>query len=143
METSLIDTVAKYFYFLTLDEQLTFAASFRVLGDLKTQGQMSDPFRPRWVGVMRRYRGQLGQFVGRDWAHATGEHGFVLPKGFALTGWSNFLHNGDIHEIESVLFTRILGFSDEDVALGLGVTVGTIRYRTGRGLRSLGGYLES
>lgn len=143
METSLIDTVAKYFYFLSLDEQITFAASFRVLGDLKAQGYMEPEHRRQWISALHKYRDKLKKFPRRDWSHSPTEPGFVLPKGLDITAWSNFLMNGDVQEVESVLLSRILNMTDEEVAEGLGVTVGTVRYRVGRGLRAMGGYLES
>ncbi len=143
METSLIDTVAKYFYFLSLDEQITFAASFRVLGDLKAQGHMESEHRRQWIATLHKYRDKLKKFPRRDWSHSPDEKGFELPKGLDLAAWSNFMMNGDQQEIEAVLLSRILHFSDQDVADGLGVTVGTVRYRVGRGLRAMGGYLES
>ena len=51
LDDQLIDTVAKYFYFLSLDEQITFAASFRVMGDLKAQGWMGEADRGRWIAT--------------------------------------------------------------------------------------------
>lgn len=143
MESSLIDTVAKYFYFLSLDEQITFSASFRVLGELKTHGYMEPEHRRQWITTLHKYRDKLKKFPRRDWSHSPNELGFVLPKGLDITAWSNFLMNGDGQEVEAVLLSRILHLPDEDVAEGLGVTVGTVRYRVGRGLRAMGGYLES
>ncbi len=55
----------------------------------------------------------------------------------------DLLSNGEPSEVEAVLLSKILGFSDNEIAEGLGVTSGTVRYRIGRGLRHLGGYLES
>lgn len=143
METSLIDTVAKYFYFLSLDEQIAVGASFRVLSEIKAQGFMAPEHRPHWIEQAHRYRDKIKKMPKREWIHSTGEKGFIFPKGFDLSGWINFLNNGDLQEVEAVLLSRILLIPEEEVATALGVSVGTVRYRVGRGLRVMGGYLES
>lgn len=143
MATSVIDTVAKFFYFCTLDERVTFAASFRVLGELKNGGWIDGGHRSRWVAQLSKWRQKLGSVAPRDWAHTPGDAGFQVPPQFNPTAWSNFLTYGDPLEIEAVLLSRILNFTDDEIASGLGVTRGTVRYRVGRGLRRLGGFLES
>lgn len=143
MESSVIETVAKYFYFTSLNEQLTFAASFRVLNELKANGWIEDGHRGRWVALLTKWRAKMRKISPRDWAHYPEERGFVPPENFNTAAWSNFISNGDPSEVEAVLLSRILGFTDAEMAGGLGVTVGTVRYRVGRGLRHLGGYLES
>ena len=143
METSVIETVAKYFYFTSLNEQLTFAASFRVLNELKANGWIEDGHRDRWVALLTKWRSKMRKISPRDWAHYPEEKGFVPPDNFNTAAWSNFMANGEPSEVEAVLLSRILGFTDGEMASGLGVTVGTVRYRVGRGLRHLGGYLES
>ena len=104
---------------------------------------MEPQHRGQWIAILHKYREKLKKFPRRDWQHNPEEKGFVLPKGFDMQGWQNFITNSDIQEVEAVLLSRILHLPDEEVAQGLGVTVGTIRYRVGRGLRALGGYLES
>jgi DNA-directed RNA polymerase specialized sigma24 family protein len=143
METSVIETVAKYFYFSTLNEQLTFACSFRVLGELKAGGWIEGQRRDRWIATLTKWRTKMRRTSPRDWDHFPNEKGFELPAGFKIEAWNNFLNNGEPSEVEAVLLSRILTFSDDEIAIGLGVTRGTVRYRVGRGLRHLGGYLES
>ncbi len=143
METSLIDTVAKYFYFLSLDEQVAVGTSFRVLSEIKSQGYMDLSHRAQWIALAHRYRDKIKKIPRREWVLSPGEKGFSFPKGFDTSGWINFLNNGDVQEVEAVLLSRILNLPDEEVAAGLGVTIGTVRYRVGRGLRAMGGYIES
>lgn len=143
MAASVIDTVAKFFYFCTLDERVTFNASFRVLGELKNRGWLEEGRRDRWVNLLSKWRTRLSSVPPRDWAHVPGDAGFQFPAKFTPSAWQNFLTHGDPLEIEAVLLSRILEFSDTEIADGLGVTLGTVRYRVGRGLRRLGGFLES
>lgn len=143
MNAPVIETVAKYFYFLTLNEQLTFAAGIQVLSDLKSQGLIDKKEAHALVRVLHKWKDRLPKIVARDWAHYPDEAGFELPEGFKVEAWRTFLTSADAVEIEALVLSRILGFTDDAVADGLGVSVGTVRYRVGRGLRHLGGYLES
>ncbi len=140
IKPSVIDTVAKYFYFLCLDEQLSFSASLKALADLRNNGWLED--KPRWVQTLSKWKLRLKQLRGRPWPGFPEERGFSLPPDFELDAWSVFLSSAEPSEVEAVLLARILGFKDEEIARGLGVTVGTVRYRIGRGLRHLGGHLE-
>ena len=51
--------------------------------------------------------------------------------------WRQFMRDSDADEFLAVLWSRVLKITDEAIAKGLGVTVGTVRHRTGRGLRKL------
>ncbi len=141
MEASVIDTVAKYFYFSSLDEQVSFTASLKALSELKSNGWLTE--RSRWIQTLNKWKPRLKQMRGRTRAHALPQGGFELNTNFDLTAWSNFLTTGDPSEVEAVLLSQILGFRDGEIAMGLNVTVGTVRYRVGRGLRHLGGYLDA
>lgn len=143
MDASVIDTVAKFFYFTSLNEQVTFACSFRVLGELKSNGWIEGGHREQWVRVLSKWRVKMKKVAPRDWTHLPNEKGFLLPDKFNSKAWAAFLESGDPGEIEAVLLSRVLGFTDDEIAGGLGVTRGTVRYRVGRGLRHLGGHLES
>jgi DNA-directed RNA polymerase specialized sigma24 family protein len=137
---AVIDTVAKYFYFVSLDEHMSFTASLKALTDLKHNDWLDRRHRSRWVQVLSKWKLKLGSLKGKAWSENS--HGFSPPKDFDLQVWAGFLQTGEATEIEAVLFSKILNFSEEEIAEGLGVTTGTVRYRVGRGLRHLGGYIE-
>lgn len=143
VDTSAIDTVAKYFFFCSLDEQISFNASLKALTDLKHNDWLDHRHRARWVQVLSKWKAKLKSLRGKPWTESKGDYGFALPGDFELGSWTNFLSAGEATEVEAVLLSKILKFSDEEIADGLGVTTGTVRYRVGRGLRHLGGYLES
>ena len=140
---SAVDVVAKYFFFHSLDEQISFAASLKTVGDLRARGRMGDAFRPEWIRTLVKGRASLKGLRGRPWPDFSRQPGFLLPDDFDLVAWSHFLSTADASEVDAVLFSKILGFTDEEIAAALDVTLGTVRYRVGRGLRHLGGYLES
>lgn len=140
---AVVETAAKYFYFSSLSEQSSFAASLKALTDLKHKGWLGPEHKSRWIQVLSKWKPRLRSLRSRAWVATVKEAGFILPPDLDINVWMSFLGNGEPTEVEAVLLSKILGFSDADIAEGLGVTTGTVRYRVGRGLRHLGGYLES
>ena len=63
---------------------------------------------------------------------------WLIPKDLDMGAWKQFYIQAEPDEMLAVIWSKILKFSDEDIAEGLGVTVGSIRHRVGRGLRLLG-----
>lgn len=140
---AVVETAAKYFYFSSLSEQSSFAASLKALTDLKHNGWLGPEHKARWIQTLSKWKPRLRTLRSKAWIASSKEAGFILPPDLDINVWMTFLGNGEPTEVEAVLLSKILGFSDDDIAEGLGVTAGTVRYRIGRGLRHLGGYLES
>lgn len=61
-----------------------------------------------------------------------------LPPEINLDVWRRFQRDASEDEIMTILFSTVLGISDADLAAGMKTTVGTIRYRLGKGIRQLG-----
>lgn len=135
-------TVAKYFFFLCFDERLSFSAGLGVLNDLKTRNRIDEEHRAHWVQALHDWKRKLPRLRPRSWSDSPEARGFALPDDFDLSAWVTYMNSADPDEVEAVLLSRILSFADGEIAEGLGVTVGTVRYRVGRGLRHLGGYVE-
>ena len=142
-EAAVVEAVAKYFFFCCLDEQQSFAASLRVLSELKAQNCLGDTHRSQWVKILSKWKVKVTHLRPRPWTDSANEKGFYLPDDFDLSGWVSFIGSGEAAEVEAVLLSRILAFTDDEIASGLGVTSGTVRYRVGRGLRHLGGYIDA
>lgn len=136
------DAVAKYFFFISFDERLSFSAAIAVLNDLKTHNRLDDEHRAHWVRTLHHWKAKLMHVRPRAWSETPTTPGFLMPSEFDVSAWVSYLNSADSDEVEAILFSRLLAFTDEEIAEGLGVTVGTIRYRVGRGLRRLGGYVE-
>ncbi len=143
MQLEPVDTVAKYFFFSSLDEQVSFAASLKALSELKAGNWLAPEYRSRWIQILTSSRLNLKLMRGRPWPDFSQAPGFSMPEDFDLIAWSHFLTTADPAEVDAVLLSRILGFTDQEISDGLSITLGTVRYRLGRGLRHLGGYLES
>lgn len=138
-----VETAAKYFYFSSLSEQSSFAASLKALTELKHNGWLELEYKSKWIQVLSKWKPRLRGLRSKAWVASAKEAGFLLPPDLDINVWMTFLGSGEPSEVEAVLLSKILGFSDDEIALGLGVTTGTVRYRIGRGLRHLGAYLES
>jgi hypothetical protein len=138
-----VETAARYFYFSSLSEQSSFAASLKALTDLKHNGWLGIEHKARWIQVLSKWKPRVRSLRSKTWIASSKEAGFILPPDLDINVWMTFLGNGEPTEVEAVLLSKILEFSDNEIADGLGVTAGTVRYRIGRGLRHLGGYLES
>lgn len=143
MSSSLVETVAKYFFFTALDERVSFSASLRVLADLKAKNRLDPKHRDRWVEALSKAKLRLPRTPPRNWSDDSSQRAFHMDRQTDLSLWVSFQTSTDPEEVEAVLFSKILGFTDEEIASGLNITVGTVRYRVGRGLRRLGGYVEN
>jgi len=142
-ELSVAEAVVKYFFFLSFDEQISFAASLKVLGELKAGNRLDNDHRSHWVQTVHKWKPRLKKMRGRVWSESPTVPGFILPKDLEVASWVSFMSAAEAEEVEAVLLSRVLGFSDAEISQGLDVTEGTVRYRVGRGLRHLGGYIES
>lgn len=142
-DDSVAEAVAKYFFFICLDERLSFSASLKVLNELKARNRLDMDHRDHWVQTLHKWKPKLAHMRARQWTDSPLHKGFLFPREFDLAAWVSFMNATDFSEVEAVLLSRILGFSDAEISEGLGVTLGTVRYRVGRGLRHLGGFIES
>jgi hypothetical protein len=71
------------------------------------------------------------------------EAGWQFPKDLDMGPWKQFRKDADEEELVTLIWSHILGFSDEQIARGLGISVGSVRYRAGNGLRKLGALMWS
>jgi hypothetical protein len=116
-----IRKIALFFFFATLDAKraLDFAVSaFSILhkGSLK----------PGFSKILR----------GRP--NYNSEAGWILPTGVDLAAWTTFQKGASDEELLATIWSQILNISDHEIAKGLQVSVGTVRFRVAKGLRSLG-----
>jgi DNA-binding NarL/FixJ family response regulator len=133
MDEQIIRSVTLYFYLNLFDSRAAFSASQKVLSAYKdlASDNRSDliPLAQKILGHSRGLKIFSPQGV-------TGE--FSIPKNLNIDAWMDFHKRADSAEYESVLWSQVLGFTDEEVAEGLTVTEGTVRHRVSRGLRELG-----
>lgn len=62
----------------------------------------------------------------------------VFPSNLSLDLWREFKNNVRKEELLALTWSKVLNINDEEIARGLGISVGTIRYRVARALDKLG-----
>jgi DNA-directed RNA polymerase specialized sigma24 family protein len=146
-----VRTIAVFLLFALADEALAAEAAERAVSHLKSV--FVDPAsangrsgRVRLIDACRRRfeaeRAQLtstastaarvpvsGEAVAGLWS---------LPPNSNWQGWVKFVRDGGEEERVALILSRVLKFPDDEIADGLGVSVGTLRHRLGRGARALG-----
>jgi hypothetical protein len=143
MGDGLLHLVAKYFYLISLDERLTYTASLKVLHEIRSNHWEEPDFRSQWVAVMSKWRSRLAVLRPKDLRDQSEKNYFQIPAELNLPSWISFLTSSSPEDAEAVILSRVLSFSDEEIADGLKITSGTVRYRVGHGLRHLGGFIEA
>ena len=147
MTEAQIKSVALFFFFTLLDEDLAERAArltienFRVQIKKKskngTKGLATDPV----VVLIRESRlvfEKISKSENLNRAAINQKAKFLLPPGVSYGAWRQFHKEAPREDLIAIIWSRIVGFDDVKVAQGLGASEGTIRYRVGRGLRQLG-----
>jgi DNA-binding CsgD family transcriptional regulator len=66
------------------------------------------------------------------------DSGWVIPRDLDMSPWMEFQKTAQEEELLAIIWFQILKISEIDIAEGLKISQGTLRYRVGRGLRKLG-----
>lgn len=140
-----VRSLALFFFFACLDEFRAKEMASKVSDDFEKNIKKT-PSVDRELLLIRlttnawtAYRDKLprGRF------RFSPDSGWKLPANLDLSHWKEFQKNAPEDELVAVIWVKILGFSEHKISQAVGLTEGTIRYRLGRGLRKLGGYLHS
>ena len=146
MDRSRVREIGLFFLLGLMEEKAAMAAASRAVAQLKSQfGESSKPIAP--VEVIRAcraawkvYRKQRQQ-IPRNQAHnrqTDRSQSWSMPESFDLSAWSRYQKDAPDEDTMAILFTYIFSFSDSDLAEGFQTSIGTIRYRLGKGVRQLG-----
>lgn len=135
-----VKAIALFFFFAFLDEGKAIEATTEAVencrhriskkANTKTSVALVAASKQVWDKNKKRV------IRGRSNYHA--ESGWLLEKGIDMGSWKEFQKSVQEEELLSLIWSQILRISDEDISLGLGISVGTLRYRVGRALRKLG-----
>ncbi|MCB0391620.1 MAG: hypothetical protein KDD58_10020 [Bdellovibrionales bacterium] len=137
-----IKSVALFFSFALMDDQLarqaTLATLYRLkkklekekLNDIETQSLIVELMMKFWL----RYQ----KYIPKSGGMYSGGLNTLKNDYTDLGPWREFKRMTDDNEFLAVLWSQVIGFSDEAIAKGLNTTIGTVRHRVSRGLRLLG-----
>lgn len=68
----------------------------------------------------------------------TEDSGWILKPDFRLEIWVGYYKNASEEEIFALLLYKVLQFSPETISKCLGISKGTINYRTSKGVKKIG-----
>lgn len=133
-------SIALFFFFALLDEHRAIEATSEAIQNCKDRLSKNPQLKPTvaLVAATRQvWEKNSGRFA-RGKHNYSLESGWLLPEGLDMGPWKEFQKTAQEDEFLAMIWSQILKLQDEDISLGLGISVGTLRYRTGRALRRLG-----
>ncbi|OFZ16479.1 MAG: hypothetical protein A2Z20_09955 [Bdellovibrionales bacterium RBG_16_40_8] len=145
--TEFSEKVALFYYFSFLDESRAQLASALTLKKIRQENITQKKSQQNLTGRdLVRITNNMSKKLGRDvqptsLAFSAGH--IVLPKNSNWGPWFEFRKVANEKEFSAVLYARILKISDSEIAEGLNTSLGTVQYRIGRGLKTLGGICVS
>lgn len=135
-----IKAIALFFYFGFLDDKKAIEAAAQALNicaDRLKLNPQADRHR-LVVSATQEIWDRYQQKLVRGRPQLSPDSGWLVPEGVDMGPWKEFQKNSTQDELLTVIWSQILGFSDAEISVALGITEGTVRYRLGRALRKLG-----
>lgn len=137
-----IEKIALFYHFSMLDEARAQSLTERTIKKLRHE-QLAAQMSRRALGSVDLIRItaenlKKSKLQGRPThlAFSTGE--LLLPENSNFGPWFEFRKIANEDEFNAVLYSKIMNFSDADIAAALNLPVGTVRFRVSKGLRALG-----
>lgn len=143
-QTELLEKLALFFYFALLDEAKAQSATVQAIRKIKmefaTRKIREDEFTATdFVFITNKLLDQFKNSI-KPTTLAYSSSYIVLPERSNWGPWFELRKNLNEKEFRSLLYSKILKFSDSEIAAGLSLPVGTVRYRIGRALKMLGSF---
>ncbi len=135
--------IALFFFFTFLEEKTAFEAAHKAVSILKAKkahftSEQSAAQDVAVIAVMKRIFEQFKKSAPRGPASTEFDLMVDVPKGLDLAVWRRFHKLSPESETIAVVLSKILKYGDEAVAKGMNISLGTARYRIGKGIRTLG-----
>lgn len=141
MKQELAREIGLFFLLGLIDERVALSAAGRAIAQLKASENDSKDETTPAVAVVEACRASWKthrKHVPRNQPAYEPENSWKIPDTLNIEVWLRYQKDAPDEDIMALLFSRILRFSDEDIAEGFQTSVGTIRYRLGKGVRQLG-----
>lgn len=136
--------IALFFLFTLLEEKSAVAASETTAALIKAQpprGPLVEESARRvaLIRILKKTFDQSRKSLPRNRVVPNADSDlWQWPVGLDSQSWIRFQKSSDDGEVIAVVLSRILRFADYEIAEGLNVSIGTARYRIGKGMRALG-----
>jgi hypothetical protein len=133
-------SIALFFFFAFLDDRRALEASTQALIFANDKKKKNPKISDAVLVVMSTFaiwkKHHLKLTRGNP--NISADAGWMIPPDFDLGPWREFQKLATQDELLAVIWSKVLSVSEADIAQGLGISEGTIRYRLGRALRKLG-----
>lgn len=142
--------ISLFFFYSLMDEELAVQASsnairqgYKKLKNLKKENKEEELRTSNIVHLTHKFwlKNKDKKIIRPS--HQLLEAGWQLNDGVEIGLWRHFIREAEPEEYLTAIWSQILNFSDEDIAAGLGVTVGTVRHRTARAIKRLGTMMQA
>lgn len=138
-----LEKLALFYYFSFLDEGRAQAATDQTLKKINQEralykDEQSDVELVRVTDQFLKKTKKKIKPVGLAFSSGT----ILLPEKSNWGPWFEFRKEADVRDFHTILYSRILGIKEEAIAEGLALPLGTVHYRMGRGLKTLGQILR-
>mgnify|MGYP001286554557 CR=1 FL=1 len=143
MDELAIRDISIFFFFCLLDEDKAHDLSSRAL-DEYFELKRKYPAEKVQVLIVRASHKIWKKFASqlpRGRPHITKQSGWTWPHDINFGPWMEFQKNSILDEFIVSVWAFFLKYSDEEIAEGLEMTAGTVRYRLGHALKKLGSYV--
>jgi len=140
MGESVVKSIALFFFFAFLDDRRALEASTQAINIFSDKKKKNPQFSDEVLVVMVTFAVWTKHHLklNRGNPNFSAEAGWMIPTDLDLGPWREFQKLATQDELLAVIWSKILNLSEADIAQGLGISEGTVRYRLGRALRKLG-----
>ncbi len=137
--------IALFFLLSLLDQKQALQAAHKSIAQLK--GMKSDKASPSpsasdITHVLHQTFEAQRKALSRNRPTDMSDVALRFPAGTDFATWQKFHRQASDAEITAVVLTKIIGFTEDDVASGFNVSTGTMKYRVAKGMRQLGAVLS-
>lgn len=140
MDEPEVRSIALFFFFAFLDDRRALEASAQAIANYKNKKKKKSQHKDAVLIVMSTFAiwSKHHLKLNRGNPNFSAESGWNIPPDLDLGPWREFQKLATQDELLAVIWSKVLGLSDKNIAEGLGISEGTVRYRLGRALRKLG-----
>jgi hypothetical protein len=145
-ENEQVRAIALFFLFALMDEKVALEAAHKTIAQIKAgQGRnfsggtaKGELAAGELVLLLRKAYDHYRKQVPRNRPTALPTTAWQLESLVDLAPWQRFQKEATEPEMVAVILSKILGLDDQAIADGLGISIGTARYRISKGIRNLG-----
>lgn len=140
MGESEVKSIALFFFFAFLDDRRALEASTQAISLCSDKKKKNPQFNNNVLIVMSTFSVWTKHHLklNRGNPNISTDAGWMMPPDLDLGPWREFQKLATQDELLAVIWSKILEIPEKDIAQGLGISEGTVRYRLGRALRKLG-----